>query len=108
MKKYMIDQGGEAAALTPEEFSAHLSSEIVKWTRVVDKANIRPNWVRGRGALILQGKTPWGAALAKTDHQIEGLAVQGVSSVVLEGVGEVKRAGVGHDGVSHIFDEVKY
>jgi tripartite-type tricarboxylate transporter receptor subunit TctC len=43
MKKYMIDQGGEAAALTPEEFSAHLSSEIVKWTRVVDKANIRPN-----------------------------------------------------------------
>ncbi len=56
----------------------------------------------------MQGKTPRGAALAKTDHQIEGLAVQGVSSVVLEGVGEVKLAGVGHDGVSHIFDEVKY
>ena len=31
------------AAMTPEEFSAHLRSEITKWSQVVDKANIRPD-----------------------------------------------------------------
>jgi len=43
MKKYMIEQGGEAASLSPEEFAAHLRSEITKWTTVVDKANIKPD-----------------------------------------------------------------
>jgi tripartite-type tricarboxylate transporter receptor subunit TctC len=36
-------QGAEAVASSPEELRSFLRKEIEVWTRVIEKANIRPN-----------------------------------------------------------------
>lgn len=39
----LMHEGGEVIGSTPGELASHVRSEIAKWTRVVDAANIRAN-----------------------------------------------------------------
>jgi len=39
----LMNEGGEVIGSTPEELARHIKSEIAKWTRVVNAANIRAN-----------------------------------------------------------------
>ena len=41
MRNYIIQQGAEPGLQTPEEFSAYLKEEIVKWAKVVKAANVK-------------------------------------------------------------------
>jgi tripartite-type tricarboxylate transporter receptor subunit TctC len=42
MKERLLTEGADALGGTPEQFGAHIKSEIERWARVVKAANIRP------------------------------------------------------------------
>jgi tripartite-type tricarboxylate transporter receptor subunit TctC len=43
MKERLLAQGFEAVGNTPGEFDAYIRSEIVKWSKVVKQAGIKPD-----------------------------------------------------------------
>jgi tripartite-type tricarboxylate transporter receptor subunit TctC len=40
LEKFMASEGAEAKAMTPQEFSDLIHSEIQRWTKVAHEANI--------------------------------------------------------------------
>ena len=42
VSEFLTSQGNEIAASTPEQFSAYISTELAKWSKVIKEAGLRP------------------------------------------------------------------
>lgn len=42
VSEFLTSQGNEIAASTPEQFSAYISTELAKWSKVIKQAGLRP------------------------------------------------------------------
>ena len=42
ISEFLTSQGNEIAASTPEQFSAYISTELAKWSKVIKEAGLRP------------------------------------------------------------------